>query len=294
MPLVISHILGGLGNQMFQYSAGRALSLVNGQQLLVDLGDYANYALHNGFELNRVFNIEAPSADQAAVRAVLKWRANGLVKKVLRRPFFAGLRGQKLVVEPTFSYWPDLCKIYGDCYLSGYWQSERYFKPCEEAMRREFTFCEPLTGRNAELAADISLTQSISVHIRRGDYITDRKTGQILEPCSLGYYHDAIHYMAERVERPVFYVFSDDMVWSRQNLSMRFPCVHIDHNVGEESYRDMQLMSLCRHHVIANSSFSWWGAWLNPKPKKIVVTPKRWFSNGTDDRDLIPGEWVRL
>ena len=92
----------------------------------------------------------------------------------------------------------------------------------------------------------------------------------------------------------MFYVFSDDIAWCKQSLVIKFPCVYIDHNIGRESYRDMQLMSLCRHYVIANSSFSWWGAWLNPKPEKIVVTPKRWFRNGTDDRDLIPGEWKRL
>jgi hypothetical protein len=292
--MVISHILGGLGNQMFQYAAGRALTLANDSQYLVDLSDFSSYHLHNGFELSRVFNVDVKRAELASVSEMLGWRANHLVKKVLKRPQFIWLKGNKFVVEPHFNYWPDFFNLTEDCYLSGYWQSEHYFDAFQHTIRNDFTFREPLQGKNAELALIISKTHSISLHVRRGDYVSDSKTGHIMDICSLEYYRKAIDYIAERIECPIFYVFSDDIAWVRQNLSMNFPCTYIDHNVQAESYRDMQLMSLCQHHIIANSSFSWWGAWLNPSPNKLVVAPKTWFRNGNDDKDLIPAEWVRL
>lgn len=292
--MVISHILGGIGNQMFQYAAGRALSLKYGQRLLLDLSDFTDYRLHHGFELSRVFNVTAEKAEISTVHGMLGWRANRLVKKVLRRPQFIWLRGKKFVVEPHFNYWPEFFNLTDDCYLSGYWQSERYFKPFESIIRQDFTFREPLTGLNSTLGSEISYAQSVSLHVRRGDYVSDSKTGHIMDVCSLEYYRKAISYIAERVECPIFYVFSDDMAWVRQHLFMTFPCTYVDHNRGAESYRDMQLMSLCRHQIIANSSFSWWGAWLNSSPEKLVVAPKSWFCNGTDDRDLIPNEWIRL
>ena len=108
------------------------------------------------------------------------------------------------------------------------------------------------------------------------------------------YYHAAIQYIAERVEQPDFFIFSDDVAWVKDNLKMKFPCHYVDHNHGAESYNDMRLMSMCQYHIIANSSFSWWGAWLNPSTKKIVIAPKRWFANRTDVRDLFPQGWVTL
>jgi hypothetical protein len=292
--MVVSHILGGIGNQMFQYAAGRALSLANDQRFLLDLSDFSNYRLHNGFELSRVFSVNTESATASTVRGMLGWRASLLARRVLRRPRFAWLRGRKFVAEPHFQYWPDFFCMPGDCYLYGYWQSERYFKAFEDTIRRDFTFREELSGRNADLALDIANTQSVSLHIRRGDYISNPKNTKVLNACSLDYYRRAISFVAERVEQPVFYIFSDDMEWVRQNLPVGFPCVYVDHNRQAESYRDMQLMSLCRQHVIANSSFSLWGAWLDANPEKLVIAPTNWFRNGNDDRDLVPDEWVRL
>lgn len=292
--MVISHILGGIGNQMFQYAAGRALSLANGQRLFLDVSDFSNYRLHHGFELSRVFNVNAESASSSIVHEMLGWRANRWARRALRRPQFARLRGGKFTVEPHFNYWLDFLNLKGDRYLYGYWQSAKYFKPFESVIRRDFTFREQLSGQNAELAAEIANSQSVSLHVRRGDYVSDPKTGNVMDVCSIDYYRKAISYTTKHVEQPVFYVFSDDIMWVRQNLPVNFPCVYIDHNRQAESYRDMQLMSLCRHHVIANSSFSWWGAWLNPDPEKLVIAPTQWFRNGNDDRDLIPDEWGRL
>ena len=292
--MVVSHVLGGIGNQMFQFAAGRALSLKNDQKYLLDLSDFSDYRLHHGFELSRVFNVVTECAEASTLHQLLGWRENKLARKVLRRRQFSGLRGKTFVVEPHFNYWPDFFNLTGDCYLYGYWQSERYFKAVESVIRQDFTFREPLKEHNAELALEMATVQAVSLHVRRGDYVNNPKNHNIMSVCDLEYYRLAINYIAFHVEQPVFYFFSDDMAWVKQNLPMEFPCVYIEHNGGAESYRDMQLMSLCRHHVIANSSFSWWGAWLNANPEKIVIAPKRWFRNGNDDSDLIPDEWVRL
>ena len=292
--MVISNIIGGLGNQMFQYAAGRALALTNDRSLLLDLSDFTAYQLHHGFELSRVFSLVAAKAEPSTTHELLGWRENYWARKILRRRQLAWLRGKKFVVEPHFNYWPDFFNINDDCYLYGYWQSERYFKAFEAIIRQDFIFREPLQELNAELSLDMATKQAVSLHIRRGDYVSNPKNHNIMSVCDLEYSRLAINYIATQVEQPVFYLFSDDMAWVKQSLPMEFPSVYIEHNSGAESYRDMQLMSLCRHHIIANSSFSWWGAWLNANPEKIVIAPKHWFSNGNDDTDLIPDEWIRL
>jgi hypothetical protein len=136
--------------------------------------------------------------------------------------------------------------------------------------------------------------QSVSLHVRRGDYATHARTRAVLGILPLDYYRAAIDYVAGRTESPELFIFSDDIPWAREHLDIPFPCHYIDHNKGPESYNDMRLMSVCRHHIIANSSFSWWGAWLNPAPDKIVVAPRRWFANGWSIEDLIPAAWVSL
>ena len=294
MSMIVSHILGGIGNQMFQYATGRALSQASDQHFSVDLKDFSNYRLHNGYELNRVFNVNVEYADEQVVKDMLKWRSNNLAMKVLRRSQFECLRGDAFVVEPFFNYWAGLKKRTGDSYLFGYWQSELYFKLFENIIRQDFSFRHPLKGENSTLAEAIKNTQSISIHVRRGDYINDAKSGAVMEVCSLDYYRKAINYIAERVNSPVFYIFSDDIKWVKQALEIKFPCTFVGHNIGQESYRDMQLMSLCQHNIMANSSFSWWGAWLNSNEDKLIVAPKNWFRNGTDDKDLIPEKWGRL
>ena len=294
IQLVISKIIGGLGNQMFQYAAGRALAERHGVPLCLDLSGFQGYRLHQGFELNRVFRCETSTADTDLLRTQLGWRAGRLAQRILRRPPFAIFRGRRLVVEPHFHYWAGIFDAPCDCYLNGHWQSEKYFKGIEKIIRSDFTFRTEPEGENEELARQIAGTQAVSLHVRRGDYVSDAKTRAVLNLCSLEYYQSAIRLIAEQVEHPHFYIFSDDIDWVKSNLMLTFPCSFIDYNRGKESYNDMRLMSLCRHHIIANSSFSWWGAWLGKNPEKIVMASRRWFVDGRSDRDLVPDKWVRL
>lgn len=292
--MVISQILGGLGNQMFQYAAGRALSVAAQQPLQLDLRGFEKYALHQGFEIERVFAAPVKVAGAADVRDMLGWRAGETTRKVLKRTRSPLLHGPCLAIEPHFNYWPGLKAGGAPRYLMGYWQSEKYFKDFEQTVRADFSFKTPLTGQNLETAARMQEGMSVSLHVRRGDYITHAQTAKVLNVCSPAYYRKALTHIAERVSEPRFFVFSDDPQWARDNLDIPFSAHYIDINHGMQSYIDMQLMSLCRHHIIANSSFSWWGAWLNPNPDKIVIAPREWFRNGLDNSDLIPPQWIRL
>jgi len=204
------------------------------------------------------------------------------------------LRKDAFVVEPHFHYWPEINKAPRDCYLAGYWQSEKYFQDAEPIIREDFTFKIPMASRNEQIAEKIAQANAISLHVRRGDYVNNPHTKATHGICSPDYYRDAIGYMAKQIENPHFFIFSDDMPWVRSQMKLDFPCYYIEHNSGAESYNDMRLMSMCQHHIIANSSFSWWGAWLNPYPNKIVIAPRKWFANNSDTDDLIPPGWIRL
>lgn len=293
--MIIGNIIGGLGNQMFQYAAARALTYVRESPLRLDIAGFDGYGLHQGFELQQIFHVEPTLASAAEVRAVLGWRAAPVLKRILARPGLAKLRGSAFVVEPHFHYWPDIRGVPATAYLQGYWQSEKYFADAAVILRSDFAFRQPLSKANAAWAERITRCTAVSLHVRRGDYVSDPKTRAVLGPCSPDYYRSALRYVAERVATPEIFVFSDDIAWARDNLHIGFPCHYIDHNRGAESYNDMRLMSLCRHHILANSSFSWWGAWLNPRADKIVVAPARWFV-GTERRldDLFPKGWVTL
>lgn len=294
--MIVSQIIGGLGNQMFQYAVGRALAEERGVPLRLDVFGYTNYGLHQGFELPKVFNCTPDNATNEDIHGILGWRSNRTLRKILMRPKVAMFRGAQFVVEPHFQYWPEIKDVPHDCYLVGYWQSEKYFQDVALVIRSDFTFKSPLVNHNAEIADKISQVNAVSLHVRRGDYVKNKKTLGTHGLCSMDYYQTAIRHICDRVEQPYFFIFSDDISWVKDHLKMHFLCQYVDYNHGADSYNDMHLMSLCKHHIIANSSFSWWGAWLNPCENKIVVAPQRWFTkeNNANVKDLFPQGWVTL
>src|SRR5450830_1617387 len=292
--IVVSHLIGGLGNQMFQYAVGRALALRTGARLSLDVTGFANYDLRR-YELEEV-TIDAEVAPDKQLRLVgAVAEANILSNRILKRLGFGG--SQHVLREGSFTYDQRIEEVSTPIYLDGYWQSEKYFTAIASELRQDFSLRQPLDGANAEMAAAIGqLGQSaISLHIRRGDYVSNSHTAQYHGVCSLDYYRDAVRYLAERVEHPHFYIFSDDHTWVQENLQIDFPMTLVQINSGDRGIYDMMLMKSCGHHIIANSSFSWWGAWLNPSSQKIVIAPQQWFKQSTNDtRDLIPAAWVRL
>ena len=290
--MIISNIIGGLGNQMFQFAAGRALALQKDQPLKLDTRGFGQYKLHQGFQLKEAFSGAFDIASESEIRALLGWQRTPRIQRVLSQPALATLRAKNLIVEPHFNYWNGIHDVPEDCYIKGYWQSERYFLRYDAHIRADFAFKPSLTDRNRVLADEISGQNAVSLHVRRGDYVKNPATLAVHGVCSPGYYQAAVDHIRRHVDNPVFYVFSDDMHWVRENLTIAAPMHHVDHN--NRAYDDMHLTSLCKHHVIANSSFSWWGAWLNANPAKIVVAPKQWFVQPRCIDDLLSPSWVRL
>ncbi|WP_460976831.1 alpha-1,2-fucosyltransferase [Spirosoma knui] len=184
-----------------------------------------------------------------------------------------------------------------DALCFGYWQSEEYFKPEADALRKQLIFKKPLTNQTVAVAESIMRGNNATfVHIRRGDYVTNLKANQHHGVCDKTYYQRSVEHVRQRVSGPQFFVFSDDLDWVKQELGDLFPAAtFVNHNKGADSWQDMYLMSLCRHAIVANSSFSWWGAWLNPVTDRVVTAPRQWFANQSPSNERIaPSFWTRL
>lgn len=294
--MIVVRLTGGLGNQLFQYAAGQRLAQVRSAELKLDLTGLGNpdYRTVRHYEL-APFNVMQSFATEEDI-AKLTRPYSGLLPRLFHRITRKGeRRPMSYIKEPHYHFDPRILDLPDGVYLDGYWQSERYFADTTELIRKEVTFREPPSGRNAELAREIAECQAVSLHVRRGDYVTNEITHRTHGTCGLDYYDNAVSYIAERVKQPVFFIFSDDPLWVRENIKLNHPVRIVDHNDPGHCYEDLRLMSLCRHHIIANSSFSWWSAWLNPRQDKTVIAPKRWFNDyHADTSDLCPAGWVRL
>ncbi len=200
---------------------------------------------------------------------------------------------ESFVAEPSFRFHPSVLDAAAPLYLHGYWQSSAYFEDCAATIRTDFTFAERLDEANQRFAREMRGVPSVSVHVRRGDYVNNPKGRSVYAECTRQYYSVAMNRMLSIHPGAHFFAFSDDPAWVRDKLCPEFRQMDIiEHNRDRKSYLDMRLMSSCRHHIIANSTFSWWGAWLNPDPDKMVIAPTRWFATSIDSKDLIPDTWI--
>lgn len=290
--MIITKLIGGLGNQMFQCAAGRRAAYVNNTSLKLDITGYENQVgiTPRKYALN-IFNIQE---NFASINEINKLKKNTFIQKILKKihPVFTN---KSYVREKVHNFDPDILKISDNTYLEGYWASEEYFKDIEDIIRKEFTLKNKPDAINQKMISRIKNCDSVSIHIRRGDYVNDKKTNQFHGVCDLNYYLRAIALIAKKVKSPKFFVFSDDIEWAKQNLLLKFPCIYVEHNTGKKDYEDMRLMSYCQHNIIANSSFSWWGAWLNKNKDKIVIAPKKWFNDKSiNTKDLIPDSWIKI
>lgn len=289
--MVIVRLTGGLGNQLFQYAAALRLAAATGSPLKLDISSFRRdpkraYAL-------APFTVSATIADRSEIAMfqgrervrLAKWRAYESLPVKLRRWHW--------IKQRSLYFSSEVLQVKGNVYLDGNWQSEAYFNDIAKQVRGEFTLREPASETNERMARAITSNSSaVSLHIRRGDYVADKATRSIHEVCSLGYYRKALQHVAEAISRPHIFVFSDDPAWARENLLLPFPTTVIGHNPPEQGHEDLRLMSLCRHHIIANSSFSWWGAWLCRYPNKIVYAPGKWYNlTYYNVTDIVPREW---
>ena len=289
--------MGGLGNQMFQYAAARALALRLGLELALDLTwfEQEHDCARREYSLG-IFSHAGMIASPAFLESWERRENNRLhrrLRKLFGNRFFWRMRR---VSEPHFHYWPGFEGIAGSVRLEGYWQSERYFAAYADAVRRDFTFPSFPAGPAFDLARNIREADgaSVSIHVRRGDYVSDATVSAVHGSCPPEYYQKSLARIAqEQGERLRLFLFSDDPAWMRAHFDT---CGHEAEVVDlcADPVHDMHLMSLCRHHVIANSSFSWWGAWLGGEGG-ITCAPGRWFATAErDTRDLIPERWRRI
>lgn len=291
--MVVVHIVGGLGNQLFQYAAARRLAWKNNTQLRLHLGEFEVYILHlYGLHYLNISAKEATSADLQQYFPPMTGFLPYTLRAVLAR-FLPG-RG-RVVLESGMRFNPTILTLPGNVYMRGFWQSEKYFQDCETIIRKEFVVTVLADKKNQAMHDAIRRCNAVCLHVRRGDYVSDPTARTVHGVCDLPYFQQAVTYMAARLTRPEFFVFSDDPAWARQNIKPNAPVHYIDFNGPEKNYEDLRLMMSCQHNIISNSTFGWWGAWLNPNKKKIVIAPQQWFADPTRDaRDIVPDAWVRL
>ena len=286
---------GGLGNQMFDYAFMVRLSTEYPARLFHPYGDKSGRYGHAGFQLEEIFGLrpEDKKSHFGTTLFGLYWHVIRIFPKRMR-PFMLKLVGQNEVkVAENFVFYPEVLQsVHKNELFMGTWQSQKYFSGAEENVRKAFAFKEELLNEPTRKLRDtIGDCNAVSLHVRRDDYLSTTYAQGFGGICTTEYYRKAIAYIKENTELPQLFVFSDDINWCRENLALS-DATFVDCNHGEESWQDMYLMSRCKHNIIANSTFSWWGAWLNTYPKKIVVAPDRWW-NGLKD-DVVPNEWVRI
>ena len=288
--MIVVKLKGGLGNQLFQYAMGRVLAKKNGVPFKMDISFFENYEWHE-YSLDP-FSIQKNIATKKEVEK-LNSSNIGFLGKIKKRILGAG----KPVVynENSLAYNADYLNISDPAYLDGYWQCEKYFESEAELIQKEFRVAIPPSKLNADLLQKIKTTEAISLHIRRGNYVNVDVVNKVHGTCSMEYYEQAIKLVAEKSKQPCFYIFSDDIPWAKENLLMPYDHVFVDINDDKTDYEDMRLMYNCRHSILANSTFSWWGAWLNNNPGKIVIAPKKWFNDpALAAEDLVPSRWIRI
>lgn len=321
--MVLVQISGGLGNQIFQYATALRLASQGDGVVLSDL-----YFLGLHLQPPRKYRLDKFHVRSRVVPWHHVWRYSPaeFLARVARRQLSAHvarrllgiaarqglesscryrfhehepslplppLKQGKVVSERHFHFDPEVLSLSGDCVLVGYWQSEKYFADIALQLRAELQVKTPQIGQDLAVAVRMQQSQSVSLHVRRGDKATAKDfNGSTAEYC-----RRAVAWFRSRLSSPVFFVFTDDWDWVRQHLPEAPDMVHIRHNGDDQDYEDLRLMSGCQHHVIAPSSFSWWGAWLNPNPDKLVVSPphQSWLNfRNCDTSDVIPDSWVQL
>ena len=286
--MIIGQIIGGLGNQMFQYAFYKYLEYSKHGELKLDLSLFKNYSLHNGYELERVFNID----EKIAVRdEIERFKSNyplffKIENKLLNKNIIFGTKHFKenkfYINEKIFD------QIIKDFYVEGYFQTYKYIQKLDNSL---FEFKTKLSQKEEQLFKG----NTVSIHIRGGDYLSSKKDNVLFgNICTKDYYMKAINYIKNNIENPNFLIFTNDKEYA-ESLFKYDNFQIIDWNRNRESFRDMYLMSLCKHNIIANSSFSWWGAWLNKNSSKVVIAPHKWFNgNNINQNEIVPKDWIRV
>jgi hypothetical protein len=289
--MLIVKIYAGLANQMFQFALYKSL-LDKGAPAFTDTNSFLPKWEFEKVSLENVFeNVKLNNADPLIIKR-LHDNEKDVLSKIKRK---LHIYKDSFFVEPKFSYNDFIFHLQGDYYLQGFWQSEQYFKNIESQIRHDFQFKAFANSKNVEVSEKMKRSNSVAVHIRKG---ADYKKQSTAGTCDINYYKAAVDHMKKNIPDAKFYVFSDNHAWVKENLNdFDFEAIDWNPTSGKENYLDMQLMSCCKNNIIANSSYSWWGAWLNNNSSKIVIGPNKWFSQEGPDFDsttILPNGWIGL
>ena len=296
--MIIAEITAGLGNQLFQYANAKRIAIAKKQNLKLDLKFYETWKNPDYFRLDK-FNTNYTIANNDEInffkRVIFSQHRIDIriLIKILNRKLF---KNNKYHIDcKTYKYDKKKLNKRKNLYLSGYWGNEKYFKNIETIIRNEFTLKSGLNLENQKIQNKIRNSNSISLHIRRGDYVNNPFFAEI----PLDYYRKAIDYIESFFPNSIYFIFSDDLNWARHNIKIDNEINFVDANNAKTDYMDLILMSHCKHNIIANSTFSWWGAWLNENPDKIVIAPAKWYEDKKAQRwyekgFLVPPEWIKV
>lgn len=294
--MIIVKVMAGLGNQMFQYAVGRRLAVKRNTQLLLDITSYENMAdidTPRQYELD-CYSIQAEIASKKLLAKVQPPETKRtLPEKVLRR---LGIGKYWQIGEGDGSFNKGILSAPNNTYLVGWWQNEKYFADIRSQLIKEFEPKNKPNKTNAKILKEIQHCNAVAIHVRRGDYVSNKHANVHHGLTPLEYYTRAIAHVRKEVKTPRFFVFSDDLEWCKKSFNLGKDAVFVDGNGGKMAYEDLRLMKHCKHNIIANSSFSWWGAWLNQNPDKIVIAPKIWFQDkqANSSTGIVPKEWKRI
>lgn len=283
-----------MGNQMFQYAFGRRMAHDLGTDLQIDLSLLLDRArgkdhVYREYDLT-IFEVPDDFVVSPKILKTLYKTKSSKVCKFVRNRI---ARGKNHIKEPHFEVSEEILNNPKDNTIyEGWWQSERYFSPIAEDIRKVFSFKEPILEKSKKLLEEIENVNSVCLNVRRTDFL---KT-ESLNITNKDYFLRGVEKIEEQVTNPHFFIFSDDVEWCAENLNLDFPTRLVSHeHKGEKFGNYMQLMKACKHFIIPNSSFAWWAVWLNEHDKKIVIAPKKWFSGDEyDTSDLVPKEWIRM
>lgn len=295
--MIAVRLMGGLGNQMFQYAIARSLAIKNHTKPVMDMVFFDNIAevdTPREYELN-CFNIKEAFLSKAK-RPLENPEANYQGKKGTLRKIKHSLLGKAWSIhrEPHHNFDKNTLKKGDNTYLVGYWQTEKYFTDIRTELLKDFSFKTNPNTRNQKVLEQIKSTPSISLHVRRGDYISNNHANKFHGTKGSDYYTKALkEIIKKKPDNYTIFIFSDDIAWCKKNLKLANPTVYVTGN--KKGSEDMRLMMNCTHNIIANSSFSWWAAWLNQNSNKIVVGPKLWFNDSSvNTNDVLPSSWIKI
>lgn len=285
--MVIVRVTDGLGNQMFQYALYRNLQMM-GKEAYLDMNNLSKMDESNAPDITLLPNVILKRASSKDVRKLGTDRDNIFSKLRLK---ILGRRATHILEDYNLHFQEEILEK-NNAYLEGYWQSEQYFSNIRDQLLNEFMFPKIMSSKNETVSKKMQGEQSVSLHIRRGDYLKGRAKQLYGGICTEKYYNDAILYMRNKYPNVQFYIFTNDIEWVKQKYCDTDMTI-VDWNQGMDDYWDIYLMTQCKHNIIANSSFSWWGAWLNNHSDKEVISPKTWFNPEFHDaKHIICKEWT--